>query len=81
MERFNKSQGVWALSPECFPAKIKQEILHCACVDRNSRTLNFGMSAWKSKPGGGMGPGPGGDRPTTYDIFVGNLSEEADEVS
>ncbi len=56
-------------------------MLRCACVDRNPRTLNFVMSAWKSKPGGGMGPGPGGDRPTTYDIFVGNLLEEADEVS
>ena len=28
-----------------------------------------------------MSPGPGGDRPTTYDIFVGNLPDQLDDVS
>ncbi|KAI0210750.1 hypothetical protein LSAT2_004496 [Lamellibrachia satsuma] len=39
-----------------------------------------GIGAWKPKPSGGMAPGPGGDRPTTYDVFVGNLPEQSDDA-
>ena len=43
--------------------------------------MSTAIGGWKSKPGGGMSPGPGGDRSTTYDIFVGNLPDQLDDVS
>jgi len=68
-----------------FPLKFERKCYNTRALVGTRSTRNFAMSTaiggWKSKPGGGMSPGPGGDRSTTYDIFVGNLPDQLDDVS